>query len=99
MCYYVFILPLLVYLYANDLQMPNARNFGNSECIISFNDYNICLIFYYTYYLLHINYFIPIYKHTDEDTGIRIIRLMSKVIFEPRSHSNISVVDHVCYPP
>lgn len=90
MCYYVFTLPLLVYLYTNDLLMPGVRNSGNFECIISFNDYNICGIS---------NYFIPIHKHTDEDIDIRIIRLMSKVIFEPRSHSNISVLDHVCYPP
>lgn len=41
----------------------------------------------------------PHHKHTDKDTGIRIIRLMTKVIFEPRSHYNINVLNHVCYPP
>lgn len=86
----MFTLPSLVYLYANDLLMPGVKNSGNSECIISFNDYNICGT---------TNYFIPIHEHTDKDTGIRIIRLMTKVIFEPRSHYNINVLNHVCYPP
>lgn len=82
-CYYVFTLPLLVCQYAKDLLMPGVRNSGNSECIISFNDYDVCWIS---------NYFIPIYKNTDKDTGIRIISLMTKVLFEPRSHSNIIVL-------